>query len=386
MGDRKLKNIEVHSGAIRIVFRIDGKLHRKTLALPPTKANLAYAARLADDIRERIRRGGFSWADYWPDESTSESSAPVTFLTLARQYLAAVEYRAPSTVQGYKQALNRYFIPWLGDKPIESITYGQLATLVAENLGELSLKTRNNSLTPLRGVFDLAFADGYIDTNPALRIKFAKIQREPPDPFTTEERDLILDWFHAHQPEWHAYFELAFFTGLRSSELIGLQWGDIDWRRNLMRIERARVRHQMKITKTGTVRDVELNSRALAALQRQRGATQLKGEWVFRQPTTDQQILDDRPPRRVFTRCLVALKMRHRKPYATRHTYATTCLGAGVKPAWIAAQLGHSTEMLFKHYARWIRDDDRGREMAKVEAALGQRGTLGNSQGTADST
>jgi integrase len=378
MGARgKLKNIEVHSGSIRICFRIDGKLHRKTLGLPPTKANLDYATRLAADIRERIKRGGFSWDHYWPEDAKPDvSEGPPTFLAIARQYLASVEYRAPSTVQGYRQSLNRYFLPWLGDLPISEITYGQLAALVAENLGALSLKTRNNALTPLRGVFDLAFADGHIPTNPALRLKFAKIQREPPDPFTTEERELILSWFAKDRPEWLTYFEVAFFTGLRSSELIGLQWGDIDFRRGLVRVQRARVRHQMKITKTGQVRDVELNSRAMAALQRQRAVTQLHSEWVFLQPTTGQQILDDRPPRRVFTLCLRALGIRHRKPYATRHTYATACLGAGVKPAWIAAQLGHSVDMLFKHYARWIQDDDKGRELAKVESALG--GTLGN--------
>lgn len=372
MGER-LRNIEVHGDKIRLVFRISGKLHRKTLALAPTRANLSYASKLAAEIRERIRRGGFDWDAYW---HTGDPGNAPTFLKLAGQYLASVEYRAPSTVEGYRRSLNRYFVPWLGDLPISEITYGQLAALVGDNLGHLSLKTRNNALTPLRGVFDLAFADGHIATNPALRLKFGKVQREPPDPFTAEERDAILEWFRTHQPAWLNYFEVAFFTGLRSSELIGLQWGDIDFRRGLMRIQRARVRHQMKITKTGSIRDVELNSRALAALKRQRAKTQLKSDWVFLQPATGEQILDDRPPRRAFERCLRALGIRHRKPYATRHTYATSCLAAGVKPAWIAAQLGHSTAMLFKHYARWIVDDDRGRELAKVEQSLG---TPGNS-------
>jgi integrase len=369
VGD-KLRNIEVHAGKIRLVFRIAGRLHRKALGLPPTKANLAYAERLAADIRERIRRGSFDWDAYWAsDEPAAETTQ--TFLAVAKQYLASVEYRAPSTVEGYRKILNRYFLPWLGNQPINAITYGQLSALVSDNLGSLSLKTRNNALTPLRGVFDLAYADGLIDTNPGARIRFAKVQREAPDPFTADERDLILEWFKEHNPDWLNYFTFAFFAGLRSSELIGLQWGDVDFRQRMVRVQRARVRHKMKITKTGNIRDIELNSRALEALQRQRAATQLHSEWVFLQPATGQQILDDRPPRRAFERCLRALGIRHRKPYAARHTYATTCLQAGVKPAWIAAQLGHSTEMLFRHYARWIVDDDKGRELAKLEAALG---------------
>jgi len=385
VGGRQLSNIEIHRGKIRIYFRLDGKLRRKTLGIPPTKANLEYASKLVAEIKDRIRRGGFAWEDYWPEDALPApelKDAPPTFICIAKEYLASIDYLAPSTVQAYKQALNFYFIPWLGDKPVAEITYGQLAKLVSANLGHLSLKTRNNALTPLRGVFDLAFADGHIDTNPALRLKFAKIQRAPPDPFSAEERDRILDWFRLHHPGWCEYFEFAFFSGLRTSELVGLQWGDIDWRRNLVRVQRARVRHQIKITKTGAIRDVELNARALAALQRQRAKTQLRGEWVFRQPATGEQILDDRPPRRVFTQALRALGIRHRSAYNTRHTYATTCLAAGVKPAWIASQLGHSIDMLFRHYARWIVDDDRGRELAKVNQVLAdtesRRGTLGN--------
>lgn len=377
MGD-KLQNIEIHAGKIRIYIRIAGKLHRKALGLPPTKANLDYAARVVADIKRLIKRGSFEWDAYWPDSEPKEDPE-VTFLTVARDYLASVEYRAPSTVQGYRQTLNRYFVPFLGDKPIASITYGQLARIVSATLGHLSPKTRNNAITPLRGIFDLALADGLIPVNPALRLKFAKIQREPPDPFTAEERELILAWFRQDNQAWHNFFEFAFFSGLRTSELIALRWEDVDFRLALVRVQRARVRHKLKITKTGNIRDVELTSRAKAALQRQRSLTQLQGEWVFLNPATNAQILDDRPPRRIFVRCLRHLGIRYRKPYNTRHTYATTCLGAGAKPAWIAAQLGHSVEMLFKHYARWIRDDDRGRELAKVEGSLG---TLGNLEGT----
>lgn len=43
---------------------------------------------------------------------------------------------------------------------------------------------------------------------------------------------------------------------------------------------------------------------------------------------------------------LEALGIRERRQYDTRHTYATLCLLAELNPAFIAAQLGHSLEML----------------------------------------
>jgi integrase len=58
-------------------------------------------------------------------------------------------------------------------------------------------------------------------------------------------------------------------------------------------------------------------------------------------------------------------------PYQTRHTYATLALMSGVNPAYISRQLGHkNAKMLFEVYAKWIDQADRGREKAKIEAAL----------------
>ncbi|WP_406624927.1 hypothetical protein [Acidovorax sp. SDU_ACID1] len=42
-----------------------------------------------------------------------------------------------------------------------------------------------------------------------------------------------------------------------------------------------------------------------------------------------------------------------------------------MNPAYIARQMGHkNAKMLFSVYAKWIDGADRGREKAKLEAAL----------------
>ena len=51
---------------------------------------------------------------------------------------------------------------------------------------------------------------------------------------------------------------------------------------------------------------------------------------------------------------LMRLGIRWRRPYCTRHTYCTAALMAGVNPAYIAAQAGHSVKMLLEVYARWL--------------------------------
>jgi integrase len=66
---------------------------------------------------------------------------------------------------------------------------------------------------------------------------------------------------------------------------------------------------------------------------------------------------------------LKALGIRYRPPYNARHTYATMCLMAGMKPAFIAKQLGHSIQILLARYARWLDGASDWAEMEKLTFA-----------------
>ncbi|MBM4201968.1 MAG: site-specific integrase, partial [Gammaproteobacteria bacterium] len=180
----------------------------------------------------------------------------------------------------------------------------------------------------------------------------------------------VLDWME-RDPVYQNYFELAFFTGLRTSELIALQWGDVDWRRRTVTVQRARVRRERKVTKTAVIREVELHSRALDALRRQKALTFLAGDWIFLHPATGQPFNDDKPPRLVWISALKACGLRHRDAYATRHTYITLALMSGANVLWVSRQAGHATTvMTLTRYAKWIDQADQGREIGLLETAL----------------
>jgi integrase len=47
--------------------------------------------------------------------------------------------------------------------------------------------------------------------------------------------------------------------------------------------------------------------------------------------------------------------VRYRRPYQTRHTYASMMLSAGEHPMWVAKQMGHSDwTMIARVYGRWM--------------------------------
>ncbi|MNP80041.1 hypothetical protein D3C76_1780160 [compost metagenome] len=51
--------------------------------------------------------------------------------------------------------------------------------------------------------------------------------------------------------------------------------------------------------------------------------------------------------------------VRYRRPYQTRHTYASMMLSAGEHPMWVAKQMGHSDwTMIARVYGRWMPSAD----------------------------
>lgn len=217
---------------------------------------------MRDEIIAKIKVGVFNYYDYFPDSKSAEKYGPkphsrdVTFGQVAQRWLAGHDHIVKSTRTGYKNVLNRYWMPRLARMPIRAITGAVLKEVIASYTWR-NAKTRNNAFSPVRMIFEEAFYDGIIDTNPAARVRSSKTQNKPPDPLTLAEVNLLLDHM-AEQlpPEIHAYFEVAIFTGLRTSEQLAVLWSDIDWVAKTIKIDKAKVMKEVKGTKTCQVRDV----------------------------------------------------------------------------------------------------------------------------------
>ena len=378
---RKGTGVEIRGNSIRVQFTLNGEVLRRTLvvdgeALPPTKSNLRYAHRLAAEIRERIRFGSFSLAEYFPADG--DVGQPFTVGTQLDDWLSAQRLEV-STAAGYSSAIRFWKAAVcdrrsskLGDRPIRMLKHSDVLTALASRPA-LSGKTVNNYVSVLRKAMELAVVDKTIATNPVSTVPRAKHQKPLPDPFSREEAEAIVAYMVAHYPAPIAnYVEFKFFTGLRTSESFGLRWRDVDFAGMHLLVHRAIVRGVEKLnTKTNTAREVILNSRALAAVKDQRKHTQIRDEHVFLDPRYDQPWLEERAFRRSYWEpTLRRLGMRYRPPYNTRHTYATMMLMAGMRPAFCAKQLGHSVEMFFRTYARWIDGGQNALEMKRLEAAI----------------
>ncbi|MFU1980175.1 Arm DNA-binding domain-containing protein [Bordetella hinzii] len=384
---RKGDGVEIHGSAIRLSFTLDGQRKRPLLMidgkpLQPTAANMKYARRVAQEVRERIRHGTFNMAEYFP---ASGAGSGLTVKGWLDTWLDTQSVEN-STKAGYESAVNfwnnaaalvdretKAVQATVGSLSLRTLKPSHLLTAIAQR-PDLTGKTVNNYVSVIRQALDLAVADKIIKENPASEVPRQKHQKPPPDPFTRAEAEAIIADMAKHYPEQvYNMVEAWFFSGPRTSEVFGQRWPNVDLFSAKLAIVEAVVRGEQKdSTKTNVARDVLLNSRALAALNRQAKHTRMVGEHVWHDPRYGTPWTEERAFRRSYwTPCLKRLGIRYRRPYNMRHTYATMMLMAGMTPAFCARQLGHSIEMFLRTYAKWLDGAQNDLEMARFEATLG---------------
>lgn len=375
----KGKGVEIRATTLRIKFFINGEMFRETLKMNPTPANVKYAAKLKQEIDSKIGFGLFNYAEYFPDSPNLKrlglAKGKPTFREYAELWHSTNGTLSKGTRIQYRRYLNAVWLPLYGDRIIAEIKHSELKAMIGERDWG-SAKNMNNHLIALRGPFELAVRDKVIgrDDNPMDGIENKVSKPSGPDPFSIAEINMILDDMYKHYPESIGnFFETAFFTGLRPQEQIALRWTDIDWPLETIHINKAFSYGEEKSTKTGVARDVELISRALEAIKRQKKFTFLKGEHVFVNHRTgnpypsSQQLRDN-----YLKSALKRTGIRGRDMYQTRHSFATLNLMAGANVAWLAKTLGHNVVMLLSTYAKWVDRADKGREKNKLEQQLNE--------------
>ena len=376
MGRRSAGVRAATSRSIEIDFYYRGARCRERLKLPPTAANLKFAANLKAQVESEIARGSFEYAKFFPDSkrAVTLSKLPGAALTIGKSletWLAGMKSQIEHTThRDYDLAIQNVWVPAFGTKRLTELTRGDLKEWVsAQTCG---LKRIRNLLLPMRGMFTQAMEDEQIGSNPFIGWTPRKI--EPPkesddvDPFTPAEVRAILD---ASDGQIRNLFEFGFWTGLRTSELIALRWEDVDLIHGTISVRRAKVRKKVKAPKTKAGRrTLTLLAPALHALKAQRQHTQTAGEEVFTNPRTSEAWLHDGPIRKTaWHPALKRAGVRYRYPYQMRHTFASTLLSAGENPVWVASMMGHKDwTMIVRTYGRWIPSvaPDAGQKVAAL--------------------
>ena len=375
----------VSESSIQIAFTYRGRNCRERIKLKPTPANLKRAEIHRAAILDAIAKGTFDYATTFPDSPTrflfaeykGEGYRLETWLEtwLARQE----KHLKSSTFDGYRKTVFHVLIPALGRKNLSDLRRADVREMCdAMDCGN---KRLSNVQSVLRSAMQDALDDDLIESNPLYGWKYSRKEAPSPedeiDPFTAQEQTAILD--ACVDPQHRNLFQFAFWTGMRTSELVALQWGDIDFRRGIARVSRAKTQaaDEAELPKTRrSARDVKLLAPALAALEAQKAHSFLSFREVFLNPLHREAWAGDQAIRETaWKHALKRCGIRYRNPYQTRHTWASMMLTAGESPIWVAQQMGHSdTTMIFRNYGRWIPDahTESGNKAVELFAGLSQ--------------
>lgn len=283
------------------------------------------------------------------------------FASVAQSWLEvmSVGWRA-STVQTVRCILQAHLLPAFGDQPMPTITRGQIlafrARLMRERLGQgaaspLSAARANRVVSVLRQILsEEQLQQGTVNAGAGVRPLTER--RQAVRPFTWAEVEQLIA---AAPPHLAGYVRVRCLTGLRSGEVNGLRWDQIDFQAGGLRVSCARVRGQQTLPKNEySERDIPLTRPLHVALQAQWQLTGSADGFVF-QTRRGLPIDTSNFSNRDWPRILVRAGLAPRRPYQTRHTAATLMLAAGEDPQWIANVLGHADcQMLWRVYSRYI--------------------------------
>lgn len=356
--------------------------YRELTALKDTPSNRKILRGLASRIETALANGTFVYRDFFPNSPRAQafsgdtSALPVTaklpsettpvtnkaipsFAEFAAIWFMESEPRwRKQHRETMRRTLDSVFIPRFGDRSLSDFSKADLLGFradIAKRNGRagqtLSAKRINKLMAQLNTILEDG-CDRYHLIAPSRGIKPLKQKRTDVSPFTLDEVNLLI---RKVRPDYRGYLTLRLLTGLRTGEADGLQWQDIDFEANTLRVERTVSRNGDGDTKTeGSKRTIPLVPQVREALLAQQQASLPNCPWVFHSKH-GHPIDVVNFTNRIWYPLLRHLGMKKRPPYQMRHTAATLMLASGENPEWVASMLGHSTtEMLFRVYSRFV--------------------------------
>lgn len=246
-------------------------------------------------------------------------------------------------------------------------------------------RVRRLAFTLLRKVLAHAITPWrLISSNPCEGIKPPRATRVPMSVWSSEQVAAFV--LHIQEDDtWGALFELAFSSGMRIGELLGLQWKDLDLTARTVTIQQQLIQVQshavgLDDVKTMAARRVIEVPKRTAALLVQHKARAMRAGLLTRTPfvfvTKWANPMLRGNVRKAFYRISRQLGLPRIRIHDIRHTHATLLLAAGMDPKTVAERLGHADPKITMSIYAHVTPAMRSRAVDLITEALnGGNGT-----------
>jgi integrase/recombinase XerC len=275
-------------------------------------------------------------------------------IELYMQHLRAERHASPHTLRSYRSDLSELsaFLAGADRKPAERrdvrparVSIDDLRAYAAKKLASSSRATVSRKVAAVRGFFSFLAQAGKIRGNPAARLVAPKVEKRLPVFLPIDDTERLLNGLPSGEA-WaerdRAILETLYSAGLRVSELVGLDWEQVDFENECLRVF-GKGRKE-RIVPIG---EIALDS--LRAYRRQLHALDIESVAVF----------VNRRGGRLTTRS-VARFVKHyalssgtpvpASPHSLRHSFATHLLNQGADLRAIQELLGHASLSTTQRY------------------------------------
>ncbi len=213
----------------------------------------------------------------------------------------------------------------------------------------LAQKTIRHHYCTLANIFSYAIKQEYILKNPMDKVDCPKLSKKKVDALSAEQAKQFFSEISDSPIDFRCMLNLLITTGIRRGELMGLQWGDIDFEQCIISVSR-------NVTYTPTsgivvstpktdcgLRQIPLIP-AVADMLKEYHST---GEWnkqdyVFPKGGDPAQARDPNSITRRVKRFMKAHNLPDMSPHDLRHTCATLLLSNGADIKSVSEILGHT--------------------------------------------
>jgi integrase len=333
-----------------------------------------------DGVRVDVREGRHTA----PSKSITVAQAAADWIKFVEG-----EKRERSTIVAYQQHINKHIVPRIGSLKIAVLTTPRVQKFRDDLLTALSRPMAKKVLTSLKSLLRDAKRRGNVAQNVAQDVSITFDKRHKRnlkygvDIPTREEIKALIDKLEGR---WRPFFLVAIFTGLRSSELRGLRWEDVDLRKAELHVRQRADRWGVigKPKSHAGERTVPIPPLALNALREWKlPCPKGEGDLVFPNgagnPENHANIIN-----RVFMPLQVAAgvvsktgKPKYKGLHALRHFYASWCInrradgGLELPLKTVQSRLGHAAiQMTADTYGHLFPRSDDSAELAKAEKLL----------------
>jgi integrase len=346
--------VVIRNEVIYLHFPYNGKYIRRSTGLKATKSNIKYI----EDVKIPELQVKMNNKTLFANDG---DKVPTVDEYMEKSFTIHNHRRRKFTQDSYKRIYKMHIKDTFGSKKIDSIKVSDINAWQVKLLDKLNPKTVHGIRLVLSGIFMDAYKDDLIKYSPISKADHITLQEnENNKSFSIDEIYKILENVDERMK---CFFAMGFFTGMRTGELIGLKWSDIDFDKKTIKIERSIRKGVEDLPKTkSSKREIEIIDVLMPYIQKHLTFVKPNATYVFETYKNEPFTSCDKINVFYWRPALKNANIPYIRLYQMRHTFATMMIGNGEDILWVSNMLGHkNSTTTLNVYASYVKRVDKKR-------------------------